>query len=103
MQDNFLLVFVDGGDAGASRGDNISASGFVADLEDALPCRKLPQVHLRSKDAELVIVEVGKQRYIAQHCRITGHRKSPELKCQQSKAKEPGLRLRKMSEIATFT
>jgi hypothetical protein len=74
MQGNFLVVFVDGGDAGATGDDDISGAGGIADLEDALARRKLLDFNLRSENAELVIVEVGKQRHITQDCRIARHR-----------------------------
>jgi hypothetical protein len=83
MQDNFLVVFVDGSDAGASGDDDIGGAGGIADLENALARWEPLDFNLRSENAKLVIVEVGKQRHITQDCRITRHRKSPRVKMQE--------------------
>ncbi len=70
---DFLMLLIDGGHANAAGHHDVSASGGVTHLVDALAGMKCFHFHLAGQDGGFVVVERGKQRNVLQHFRITCH------------------------------
>ena len=68
------MLLIDGGDANAAGDNDVSASGWIAHLVDALAGMKRFHFHLAGEDGGFVVVERGKQRNVLQHFGITCHR-----------------------------
>jgi hypothetical protein len=79
VDEDFLLIFVDGGDADVTGHEDIGAAAGFADLEDALTGRKAGELDLRSEDGELFVVEELKERDMFEFFWVAGHRALPEV------------------------
>jgi hypothetical protein len=65
VNDDDLLIFVDGGDFGATGEHNIAVLGRIAGFEDALARRELCDLNLGGEDAGFIVIEQFKKRDVA--------------------------------------
>ena len=77
LDDDFLVVLVEGGDANRTRHHNVSAVSVTADAVDALTGSKLLVFDLSGEHAELVIIKIREQWYTAKYFGRTPHGDSP--------------------------
>jgi alditol oxidase len=75
VDEDFLLVFVDGGDADGTAEEDVGAVAGVAELVDALAGGEGAELDLGGEDAELVVVEEGEERDVAEFVGVAGHGK----------------------------
>ena len=68
---DLLMLLIDGGDANAAGNHDVSASGGITHLVDALAGMKRSHFHLAGEDGGFVVVQRGKQGNMLQHFRIT--------------------------------
>ena len=73
VNQDLLLVLIDGGDADAAGHEDVGLLRWVADFEDALAGGELLQVDLRGENGELVVVEQFEKRDVFQLFRVAGH------------------------------
>lgn len=66
MQNYFLLVFVEGGDAHAPGKKEIGVVGRITGAENALPRRKLHNIDLPGQHAEFIVILIRRQKHTAQ-------------------------------------
>ena len=73
VDQNFLLIFVDGGDADAAGEDDVGAAGGLVDLENALAWEEADEVDLGGEDGELFFIEELEEGDVAEFLRVAGH------------------------------
>ena len=74
IDDDFLMIFVDGGHADFAGNHDVGAAAGVADFINALARREFFQFNLRSQDGSFVVIEQRKERYVFQFVGIASHR-----------------------------
>jgi hypothetical protein len=77
IDDDILMVFIDHGHQHLSRDDHIRGAARIPELVNALARREDFQLDLRRKDAQLVLVEQRKERYLPENLWIARHRSPP--------------------------
>src|SRR5215469_1362485 len=73
VDDHFLLILIDRGDANATGNHHVGLAAGVAYLVDALPRRELFEFDLARKTGRFVVVEQSKKGNVTQFVRIAGH------------------------------
>jgi hypothetical protein len=73
VDEDFLLVFVDGGDADVAGHEDIGGDAGFADLEDALARGELSYFDVGGEDGGFFFVEEFEQRNVFQLLWIAGH------------------------------
>ena len=73
INDDFLLIFVDGGHADFARDHHVSVTLGIADFVNTLTRRERSLLDLRRKDRGLFVIEQRKKGYVFQFLRIARH------------------------------
>jgi len=73
VNQDLLLVLIDGGDADAAGHEDVGLLRWVADFEDALAGGELLEVNLGGENGEFVVVEQFKEGDVFQLIGVAGH------------------------------
>ncbi len=73
VDEDLLLVFVDGGDFDGAGEEDVGGGAGVAELVDALAGGEGAELDLGGEDAELIVIEEGEEGDVAEFVRRAGH------------------------------
>ena len=73
VDDDFLVILVDGGDAHLAGNHHVGLASGVSYFVDALAGREVSQLDLSGQDSSFILVEQREERDVFEHFRIAGH------------------------------